>query len=150
MLQKKKQRKKVVLEYESFMETKLTRPMIMRIGKTLAGNSVKRGRQGHFVAKKPYLDHSLCWLIYKDAKHLNVVGEHCHGTMVSGFRYALGAGISKEMKLKIAQMHHMGYHLPKSCTNTPKRFVSWPCPTDSSHATQSCYRLTLGTFFVRR
>lgn len=94
MLQKK-QRKKVVLEYEAFMVTKLIRPMTMRIGKTLAGNSVKRGCQGHFVAKKPYLDNSLCLLIYKEAKHLNVVGEHFHGTMVGGFRYALSARLSE-------------------------------------------------------
>ena len=88
--------------------TKSTRPKAMRIGKSLAGNSVKRGCQRCFVAKKPYLDHSLCLLIYENAEHANAAGEHCHGTMVSGFRYALGAGISEEMKQKIAQMHAYG------------------------------------------
>ena len=41
-------------------------------------------------------------------EHLNIAREHCHGTMVGGFRYALGVGLSKKMKLKIAQMHSYG------------------------------------------
>ena len=65
MLQEKKRGKKVVLEYESFPLTKSTRPKATRIGKILAKNSVKWGRQHCFVAKKPNLDHSLCLLIYK-------------------------------------------------------------------------------------
>ena len=125
--------------------TKSTRPKATRIGKTLAGNSVKRGCQRCFVAKKPYQDHSLCLLIYENAEHLNAAGEHCHGTMVSGFRYALGLGMSEEM----LKCMHMGYHLPKSCSNTPKRFGSWPHPMGWSPATHSCCRLMLGTFAVR-
>lgn len=108
LLQKKKRGKKVVPEYDSFAVSKSTRPKAVRIGKTLAGNSVKRGCQRCFIAKKPYLDHSLCLLIYENAEHLNAAGEHCHGTMVGGFRYALGAGISDEMKQRIAQMHAYG------------------------------------------
>ena len=73
--------------------TKVTRPKAACIGKTLAGNSVKRGCQRCFLAKKTYLDHSLCLLIYKNAEHLNAAGEHCHGTMVGGFRYVLDAGL---------------------------------------------------------
>ena len=105
---KKKRGKKVVPEYDSFPMTTSTRPKTTRIGKTLAGYSVKRGCQRCFVAKKPYLDHELCLLIYENAEHMNAIGEHCHGTMVGGFRYALGAGISEEMKLKIAEMHAYG------------------------------------------
>jgi hypothetical protein len=108
ILQNKKRGKKVIPEYDSFPMTTSTRPKVARIGKTLAGNSVKRGCQRCFVAKKPYLDHSLCLLIYENAEHCNTAGEHCHGTMVGGFRYALGAGLSIEMKQKIAQMHAYG------------------------------------------
>ena len=61
-----------------------------------------------FVAKKPYFGPSLCMLIYENIMHLNSRGEHCHGSMVSGFRYALGVGISEDMKHKIAQMHAFG------------------------------------------
>ena len=105
---KKKRGKKVVSEYESFPLTKSTRSKATHIGKTLAGNSIKRGCQRCFVAKKPYLDHSLCLLIYKNAEYLNAAREHCHDIMVSGFRYALSIGLSNEMKLKIAQMHSYG------------------------------------------
>ena len=108
MLQKKKRGKKVVPEYDSFPMTTSTRPKAMHIDKTLAGYSVKRGCQRCFIAKKPYLDHSLCLLIYENVENLNVAGEHCHGTMVGGFKYALGAGVSEEMKLKIVEMHTMG------------------------------------------
>lgn len=69
---------------------------------------MKRGCQCSFVAKKPYLARSLCLLIYENTEHLNAKGEHCHGSMVSGFRYALGSGLSKELKLKIAQLHVFG------------------------------------------
>ena len=85
--------------------TKSTCPKANRTGKTLARNSMKQGCQRCFVAKKPYLDHSLCLLIYENTEHLNAAGEHSYGTMVSGFRYALGVGLSEEVKLKIAQMH---------------------------------------------
>jgi hypothetical protein len=108
MVHKKKRGRKVVPEYDSFPVTTSIRPKATRIGKTVAGYSVKRGCQRCFVAKKPYLDHSLCLLIYENAEHLNAAGEHCHGTMVCGFRYALGAGVSEEMKLKIAEMHAYG------------------------------------------
>ena len=85
--------------------TKSTHPKATHIGKTLVGYSVKRRCQRCFVANKPYLDHSLCLLIYENAEHLNAVGEHCHGTMVGGFIYALGASVLDEMKHKIAEMH---------------------------------------------
>jgi hypothetical protein len=47
-------------------------------------------------------------LIYENAEHINAAGEHYHGTMLGGFRYALGAGISEEMKQKTTQMHAYG------------------------------------------
>ena len=58
-----------------------------------------------FVAKKLYLDPSLCMLVYENTMHFNARGEHCHGSMVSGFWYALGL---KEMKYKIAKVHVFG------------------------------------------
>jgi hypothetical protein len=47
-------------------------------------------------------------LVYENTMHFNALGEHCHGSMVSGFQYALGVGISEDMKYKIAKMHAFG------------------------------------------
>ena len=80
----------------------------MCFGKTLARNSMKRGCQRCFVVKKPYMDHSLCLLIYKNVEYINAVEEHCHGTMVGGFRYPFSVLLSEEMKLKFVQMHSYG------------------------------------------
>jgi hypothetical protein len=111
--------------------TKSTRPKATRIGKTLEDNLMKRGCQSCFLAKKPYLDHSLCLLIYENAEHLNTSREHCHGTMVGGFRYAFGVGLSDEMKQKFAQMHAYGlYPVQIMQQHTKQKFVSWPCPMD--------------------
>ena len=60
------------------------------------------------MAKQSYLDPSLCMLVYENAMHFNAQSEHCHGSMVSGFQYALGIGISEDMKYKIAKMHAFG------------------------------------------
>ena len=106
--QPKKRGKKVVPEYDAFPVNKPSVPMVKRIGKTMAGNSIKRGCQRAFVAKQPYLDGALCVLLYENTEHLNSRGELCHGTMVSGTRCALGAGLSEAMKMKIAQMHAFG------------------------------------------
>ena len=105
---KEKRGKKVILEYDSFPVNKTSVAKVKCIGKTLAGNSIKRGCQRTFVAKQPYLDGALCVLIYENTEHLNTHGELCHGTMVSGTRYALGVGLSSELKMKIAQMHAFG------------------------------------------
>ena len=107
-VQPKKKGKKVIPEYDSFPVNKPAVAKVKRIGKTLAGNSIKRGCQRAFLAKKPYLDGSLCILVYENTEHLNTQGELCHGTMVQGTRYALGAGLSEELKIKIAQMHAFG------------------------------------------
>ena len=60
------------------------------------------------MAKKPYLDLSLCMLVYENSMHLNSRGEYYHGSMVSGFWHVLGVGISEDMKHKISQMHAFG------------------------------------------
>jgi hypothetical protein len=104
----KKKRKKVIPEYDAFPVTKSTAATVKRVGKVVAGFSSKRGCLRCFVAKQPYLDPSLCMLIYENTMHFNARGEHYHGSMVSGFRYALGAGISEHMKFKIAKMHAFG------------------------------------------
>ena len=106
--QKTKRGKKVVHEYDSFHVNKTSVAMVKRIGKTMVGNSIKRGCQRTFVAKELYLDGALCVLIYENTEHLNIHGELCHGTMVTGTRYALGARLSEELKMKIAQMHAYG------------------------------------------
>ena len=105
---KRKKGKKVIPEYDAFPVNKATAAKVKRISRTVVGCSIKRGCQRCFVAKKPYLDPSLCMLVYENTMHLNSRGEHCHGSMVAGFRYALGAGISESMKHKIAQMHAFG------------------------------------------
>ena len=105
---KPKKGKKVILEYDVFPVTKSTGAKINRVGKNLGGFSIKRGCLRCFVAKQSYLDPSLCMLVYETTMHFNLRGEHCHGSMVSGFRYALGAGISEDMKYKIAKMHAFG------------------------------------------
>ena len=61
----------VVPEYKSCTVTKSIHPKALRIGKTLSSYFVQRGCQCCFVAKKPYLDHFLKLLIYKNAWHLN-------------------------------------------------------------------------------
>lgn len=70
--------------------------------------SIKRGCLRCFVAKRPYLDGSLCQLIYEHIEHTNKYGKPCHGSTVAGFRHALGSNISEEMKLRIEQMHALG------------------------------------------
>lgn len=103
-----------------------------------------------FVAKKPYLDHSLYLVIFKNVTHVNVAREHCHGTMVNRFGYAFGVGLLKEMKIKIAQSIHMSYHMSKLCNNTPNRFETWLFPTYWSRmTTYSCCCQILGTFVIR-
>jgi hypothetical protein len=41
----------------------------------MAGMPIKHGCQRSFIAKQPYLDHSICQLIYLQAKHKNKMGE---------------------------------------------------------------------------
>lgn len=104
---KPKKGRKVRPEYDAFPVTR-TGAKIKRVGKNIGGLSIKRGCLRCFVAKQSYLDPTLCILVYENTMHFNARGEHCHGSMVSGFRYALGAGISEDMKFKIAKMHAFG------------------------------------------
>ena len=70
--------------------------------------SIKHGCLRCFVAKRPYLDGSLCHLIYEHIDHTNKYGEPCHGSTVAGFRHALGSNIYEDMKVRIEQMHALG------------------------------------------
>jgi hypothetical protein len=87
---------------------KATAAKVKRIGNIVVGGFIKKGYQRCFLAKKPYLYPSLCMLVLENTMHLNSRGEHCHGSMVNVLWYALGVGISKNLKHKIAQMHDFG------------------------------------------
>lgn len=78
------------------------------ISKVVSGNSIKKGCQCCFVAKKPYLDPSMCMLIYESTMHVNSCDKQCLGSTMRGFLYVLGVGISEDMKYKIAQLHAFG------------------------------------------
>ena len=104
----KKKGKKVIPEYDAFPVTRSTSAKVKRVGKSVSGFSIKRGCLRSFVAKQSYLDPDLCVLVYENTMHVNARGKHCHGSMVTGFRYALGAGISEDMKCKITKMHVLG------------------------------------------
>jgi hypothetical protein len=64
----------------------------------MVGMSIKRGCQRSFIAKQPYLDHTICQLIYLRAKHKNKLGEVCHGKNVIGFQHTLGSQLLDVMK----------------------------------------------------
>jgi hypothetical protein len=103
--------RKIIPEYDAFSVHRSTGHVVKRIGKTLTGMSIKRGCQCSFVAKRLYIDNSLCQLIYEHIEHANKFGDPCHGSMVAGFRHALGSNLSDEMKLRIEQMHAIGLSL---------------------------------------
>ena len=105
---KPRKRKNVIHEYDAFPVTKSIGAKINRVEKNLGGFSIKRGYLRCFVVKQSYLDPFLCMLVYENTMHLNALGEQCHESMVSGFQYALGTGISQDMKYKIAKMHAFG------------------------------------------
>ena len=90
----RKKGKKVIPKKDAFPVNKPVAATVKHVEKMVVGFSIKRGCLQCFVAKQPYLDPSLCMLIYENTMHFNARGEQCHGSMVSGFRYALGAGIS--------------------------------------------------------
>lgn len=70
--------------------------------------SVKRGCQCSFVAKQPYLDNSLCDIVYHNMHHVNAKGEVCHGAPIGGLRHALRNGLSENMKKYIMGLLRMG------------------------------------------
>ncbi len=82
-----------------------------RIGKTMASMSIKRGCQISFIAKQPYLDHSICQLIYLHVEHKNKMGELSHMKNVFGFRHALGSQLSDAMKAHLMGLIKQGLSL---------------------------------------
>jgi hypothetical protein len=70
----------------------------------MATMSIKCGCKKSFIAKQPYLDHSICQLIYFHAEHMNKMGELCHVKNVLGLRHALGSELADAMKA-----HFMGF-----------------------------------------
>ena len=66
---------------------------------------IKGGCFRCFVAKRPYLDGSLCQLIYEHIEHTNQYGKPCHGSTMVDFIMQLGSNIFEDMKLRIEQMH---------------------------------------------
>ncbi len=63
----------------------------IHILKTMFGMSIKHGCQIAFIAKQPYLDQSLCKLIYLSVEHKNKQGQVCHGEDVFGYHTPNGA-----------------------------------------------------------
>jgi hypothetical protein len=68
-----------------FLESSQQSQQMTRIGKTMAGMSIKCGCQRSFITKQPYLDHNSCQLIYLHAKHKNKMGELAMGKMFLDF-----------------------------------------------------------------
>jgi hypothetical protein len=100
--------RKTIPEYNAFSVHRSTAHVVKKMRKTLVGISIKRGCQCSFVAKHLYIDNSLCHLICEHIEHAHKYGDPCHGSMVVGFRHALGFNLSHEMKLRIEQMHAIG------------------------------------------
>ncbi len=70
--------------------------------------SIKRGCQRAFIAKQPYLDQSLCQLIYLSVEHKNKEGEvYCHWKDV-GYWHALGSQLSDGMKVHLMGLLRQG------------------------------------------
>jgi len=59
--------------------------MSTRISKTLVDMSIKHSCQWSFIAKHPYLDPSLCQLVYLNHEHKNKQGDICHGKVIVGY-----------------------------------------------------------------
>ncbi len=88
----------------------------------MASMSIKRGCQRSFIAKQPYLDHSICQLIHLHAEHKNKMGELCHGKNVFGFHHALGSQLSNAMKAHIMGLIRQGLS-PVQVTTQHKVYV---------------------------
>jgi len=104
----KKNGKKALLE---FLESSHQTQKKTRILKTMFGMSIKCGCQRAFIAKQPYLDQSLCKLIYLSAKHKNKEGEVCHGKDVVGYWHALGSQVSDGMEGHLMGLLRQGLSL---------------------------------------
>jgi hypothetical protein len=77
-----------------------------RISKTMSSMSIKHGCQKTFItcAKQPYLDQSLCQLIYLKAKHNKKEGQVCHGKYFLGYHHVLSSQLSDGMKAHLMGM----------------------------------------------
>ncbi len=89
----------------------------IRISKTMPGMSIKRGYRRAFIVKQPYLDQSLCQLIYLNAKHKNKEGEVCHGKNVVGYQHTLSFELSNGMKAHLMWLLRQGLSLVQVMTH---------------------------------
>lgn len=76
---KAKQGCKTITDLDMFSINYKAGQNMQRIGKTLAEMSIKCECLRCYVAKRPYLDGSLCQFIYEHIEHANKHGELCHG-----------------------------------------------------------------------
>ena len=73
--------------------------------------SIKRGCQRYFHVKQPYLDHSLCQILYKRTEHLNKAVDYCHGALATSTQYALEARLSEQKKDELNDMLYIDLSL---------------------------------------
>lgn len=69
-----------------------------RVGKVVAGMSIKRGCQCSFVAKQLLIDESLCTIHFHCMDHVNKEGTPCHGLEFGGQRAGLSGRLSQATK----------------------------------------------------
>ena len=105
---KKRQGKKIIPDYDAMSQHQKTRQKTKKIGKFAYGTSSKCRCQCHFIAKQPYMDNSLCHLIYKCSEHTNKDGDQCHGILVVGFCNALNTSLIVKNKKEISSMLDFG------------------------------------------
>jgi hypothetical protein len=79
-----------------------------RIGKTMSSMSIKQGCQKTFIAKQPYLDPSLCQLVYLHGEHKNKQGQICHRKDLLKNHHALGSQLSASMKAHLMGLIRQG------------------------------------------
>ncbi len=72
----------------------------------MSSMSIKHGCQKTFItcAKQPYLDQSLCQLIYLNAKHNKKEGQVCHGKDFLGYHHVLSSQLLDGMKAHLMGM----------------------------------------------
>lgn len=105
---KKRRGKKVISKYDVFPKNTKPNQKRTRNGKIKSGMSIKRGCQRHFHVKQPYLDNTLCQIVYKRWFHLNKAGEYCHGSATTGTRYSLQANLSVHKKDQLTDLLWLG------------------------------------------
>jgi hypothetical protein len=105
---KKRKGRKVVPKYDAFRESRTRLQGRNCVRQKVSGTSRKVGCLYRFIVKQMYLDPSMCQIIYKNTDHRNRAGEECHGTMVAGFKHALGTQLSQQKKDEISTMLWFG------------------------------------------